>query len=314
MIELRLLGPIELVGADGRELRSVLTHPKRLAVLAYLAAARPRGFQRRDKLVALFWPELDQARARQALNKAVHHFRRAMGDGAIVSRGDDELSLDDQVVRCDVWQFEAALGANSAPAALALYRGDLADALFIDEAAEFEQWLSAERERLRASAARAAGSIADAMQHADMPAAVDAARRAVALAPYDERALRRLMLLLERTGDRPGAALAYANFSRRLQADLELEPSAETRALRDALARQEPRSAGAAAPGPSTPATFATIPDVGPSSPSERCAAGPVGSSLSPESPLSRWPAPRSACIDWRIRRRQHRPIRVACS
>ena len=84
VIELRLLGPIELVGADGRELRSVLTHPKRLAVLAYLAAARPRGFQRRDKLVALFWPELDQARARQALNKAVHHFRRAMGDGAMV--------------------------------------------------------------------------------------------------------------------------------------------------------------------------------------------------------------------------------------
>jgi DNA-binding SARP family transcriptional activator len=270
MIELRLLGPIELVGADGRELRSVLTHPKRLAVLVYLAAARPRGFQRRDKLVALFWPELDQARARQALNKAVHHFRRAMGDAAIVSRGDDELSLDDQVVRCDVWQFEAALGADSAAAALALYRGDLADALFIDGAAEFEQWLSAERERLCASAARAAGSVADAMQHADLPAAVDAARRAVALAPYDERALRRLMLLLEQTGDRPGAALAYANFSRRLQADLELEPSSETRALRDALARQVPRSASAAAPGPSTPATFATpvtITDVAPVEP-----------------------------------------------
>ena len=258
MIELRLLGPIKLLGADGRELHSVLTHPKRLAVLVYLAAARPRGFQRRDKLVALFWPELDQTRARQALNKAIHHLRRSMGDGAIVSRGDDEVALDDEVVRCDVRLFEDAIGASSARAALELYLGDLADGLFVDDAPEVDQWLSAERERLRAIAAKAAASVAESTQHTDVPTAIEAARRAVALAPYDEGALRRLMLLLERAGDRPGAALAYADFSRRLRADLELEPSAETRALRDALAREEPRTAGAASPATATAPPAAT--------------------------------------------------------
>jgi len=55
MIELSVLGPIQLRGADGHELSAVLAQPKRLGLLIYLAAARPRGFHRRDKLVTLFW-------------------------------------------------------------------------------------------------------------------------------------------------------------------------------------------------------------------------------------------------------------------
>lgn len=201
MIELRLLGPIQLRSVDGHEVDAVLSQPKRLALLAYLAAARPRGFHRRDKLVALLWPELDQRRARQALNKAVHHLRQAIGDSAIVSRGDDELALDDRTIRCDVAQFENAVAEGRFVDALALYHGDLFDGLFVDGAAEFDQWLSMERERLRAVAAKAAGSAADATQDADLQGAIDAARRALAFALYDESALRRLMLLLERAGE-----------------------------------------------------------------------------------------------------------------
>jgi len=64
MIEVRLLGSIDLRGNDGREVTAVLAQPKRLALLVYLTAARPRGFQWRDKLVALFWPDFDGPRAR----------------------------------------------------------------------------------------------------------------------------------------------------------------------------------------------------------------------------------------------------------
>ena len=60
MIHFRMLGGLSLTGADGREVRSLLAQPRRLALLAYLAAGIPRDFQRRDSLVALFWPELDQ--------------------------------------------------------------------------------------------------------------------------------------------------------------------------------------------------------------------------------------------------------------
>ena len=157
MIELSVLGPIQLRGADGHELSALLAQPKRLALLVYLAAARPRGFQRRDKLVALFWADFDQARARQALNKAVHVLRRSLGDAAIVSRGDDEIALDDAVVSSDVRLFDADIAAGNATAALARYRGEFADGLYVDDAPEFDQWLSMERDRVRQTASRAAG-------------------------------------------------------------------------------------------------------------------------------------------------------------
>ena len=65
LIRLSVLGPIELTDGE-RELTSVLAQPKRLALLAYLTIASG-GFQRRDSLRALFWPELDDAHARNSV-------------------------------------------------------------------------------------------------------------------------------------------------------------------------------------------------------------------------------------------------------
>jgi len=57
MIELQTLGGLDLRDAKGRELRGVLRQPKRFALLAYLAVATPRGFHRRDTLVAAASPD-----------------------------------------------------------------------------------------------------------------------------------------------------------------------------------------------------------------------------------------------------------------
>src|SRR2546426_1437274 len=89
MIEFRLLGTLHLIDAAGREVKSLLTRPRRLALLAYLAAATPRGLHRRDSLLALFWPELDQEHARAALRQALHVVRDALGADVIVTRGDE---------------------------------------------------------------------------------------------------------------------------------------------------------------------------------------------------------------------------------
>ncbi len=72
---------------------------------------------------------------------------------------------------------------------------------------------------------------------------MEAARRAAALSPTDETALRRLMLLLERVGDRATAVRAYEAFAWKLEGEYELEPSAEIQAwrgLRDGEIRAEP--------------------------------------------------------------------------
>ena len=44
MIELRALGTLALRDSSGEDLHSVLAQPKRVALLAYLAIARPSGF------------------------------------------------------------------------------------------------------------------------------------------------------------------------------------------------------------------------------------------------------------------------------
>jgi DNA-binding SARP family transcriptional activator len=66
MIHLHVLGSLELARGDGTEIGSVLSEPKRVALLAYLAAS-PSAYQRRDRLLAMFWPEQDDGtRARSA--------------------------------------------------------------------------------------------------------------------------------------------------------------------------------------------------------------------------------------------------------
>lgn len=231
MIRLRVLGSLELRD-DRRELLTVLAQPKRFALLAYLAAGSPTRFHRRDRLLALFWPELEGGRARDALNAAVSFLRRELGRDVLAKRGGDEIGLDTAACWSDVSAFHAALDAGRYDEALALYRGDLLDGFFTDGAAPFHEWLERKRAQLRADAARAARALADQREREEnFTTAVSCARRAVELSDSDERVLRHLLEMLERLGDRAGALLAYEAFERRLASELETEPSAETRAL-----------------------------------------------------------------------------------
>jgi DNA-binding SARP family transcriptional activator/TolB-like protein len=249
MFELRTLGALELTSAESNAVRSVLAQPRRAAFLCYLALAVPRGFHRRDTLFAIFWPEDDAEHARHALRQSVYVLRRALGPETIVSRGDDELGLAPDRIRCDVWAFEAAVDQGRAADALALYRGELLPGFHISAAPDFERWLDQERSRLRQRAREAAWALAAARERDGDPAgAAEAAHRAVAFFPTDETALRRLVLLLERVGERAAAVRAYETFAWRLRGEYELEPSAETQAL-VARIRAEPCESQMAALG-----------------------------------------------------------------
>jgi serine/threonine-protein kinase len=235
-ILLRVLGNAELAtsraGAD-----VLLAQPKRLALLAFLAAARPRGMHRRDRLVAMFWPEHGQEHARAALRKAVWGIRQALGEDAIRARGDEEVGCDPAVVRSDTAEFDDAIAGDRLALALELYRGDLLDGFHAD-APGFERWLEDERRHYREAAAQAAWTLAERYERGEnLTLAARWARRVPLLATADERALRRAMLLLERVGDRAGAVQLYEDFARRLRADFELEPSSESRALVERIRR-----------------------------------------------------------------------------
>ena len=240
MIEFRLLGTLHLTDAEGREVTSLLTRSRRLALLAYLAAATPRGFHRRDTLLALFWPELDQEHARAALRQALHVLRDALGDDVVVTRGDEEVGLDFDRLWCDVVAWDDAVATGRLGEAFACYQGHLLEGFFIPGAGEFERWLERERARLQQAASRSAQALVQECEAAgDLHAALEWARRAARLAPHEEDPLRQLVTLLDRLGDRAGAVAAYEEFAKGLGADLETEPAAETKALLAAVrARQ----------------------------------------------------------------------------
>jgi serine/threonine-protein kinase len=105
MIHLRTLGGVDLSDSAGGDMRPVLAQPKRLALLVYLALAEASGFRRRDKTVALFWPELDDEHARGSLRQALSFLRRALGEGVIVTRGDEEIGVSRGALDCDASLF-----------------------------------------------------------------------------------------------------------------------------------------------------------------------------------------------------------------
>lgn len=250
MVTLRTLGAIDLRDAQGNELRAILVQPRRLALLTALALSRPYGFVRRDRLAAFFWPEEGDERARAALSRAVYFLRGHLGDAVIVSRGSEEIAIDRARFASDAETFLSAVESGDHAKALSLYGGDLLPAFFASGAPGFEEWLESERNYLRSRAAAAAGSLAASEEAAgDLPLAARMARRAVELAPFDEGAVRRLLRLLDRNGDRAGAIHLFQQFTVDLDVQLGVAPAPESRALMEAIKARE-QEARPAPPGP----------------------------------------------------------------
>jgi DNA-binding SARP family transcriptional activator/TolB-like protein len=274
MIHFRLFGTPELCDDKGVVLHSVLAHAKHAALLAYLArgAGRPH---RRERLAALFWPDLDEARARNALSKAVHRLRSALGDDIFVAGGNDTLGSNTSEIWCDVVAFEAAVSDGHHAEALELFRrGELLEGFTLPDIPEFEQWVDQERLQLRRRAVESAGAWGDEGERAgDLAAAADWARVACELAPYDEIVLRHRLKRLQRIGDRAGALSVYRAFAALIMRALEAEPAPETRALAEALhtdrpaaARPTPSDNGSIGGWPSfasAPASSAPLPTTG---------------------------------------------------
>jgi DNA-binding SARP family transcriptional activator/TolB-like protein len=236
MIELRLLGSPSLTGPGREELPAILRQPKRLALLAYLAVATPRGFHRRDTLLALFWPERDAEHARAALSDALYALRRALGDGVILRRGDEEVGLAPDRFWCDAVALLEGVRAARWEEAVGLYRSDFLAGFHLSGAAEFDRWLEEQRTHVRDRVTEAARALADQeAARGRLPEAARWARQAVALSPYQESGIRRLMALLDRMGDRAAALSEYERFAERLSSDLEVEPSSETVQLAESL-------------------------------------------------------------------------------
>jgi DNA-binding SARP family transcriptional activator len=242
--DLTLLGGVELRGGSSAAAESILVQPKHVGLLAFLEIERTgsgqRRFSRRDYLVGLLWPELDQPHARTALRRVVHQIRTALGSEMLKSRGDEELAVGEAQLRSDVGEFTAALANSQLAHALELYAGDLMPGFHLSGCAEFERWLDGRRDHFRREAGAAAWALAQRLEaDSDLSLAGQVVRRAVEFAWDDERMLRRAIEMLARLGDKSGGLSLYSEFCRRLRADFDAEPSPETSALAERLRRRE---------------------------------------------------------------------------
>lgn len=240
MIQIRILGSTVLNKEGAPFNSSLLAGPKRLGLLVYLLLARPRGFHRRDKLTALFWPEKSQKSARNALSNMLYHIRNSLGKEVVINRGNEEICLNTDSIECDVLAFEKAVKQKKFRQAIDHYRGDLLTAFHVSEVSNnFSSWVEANRNRLRQMAFETSWKLAE---KAEQTAKTDEARhwaeKALSYADSSEEAHKNLITLLNRLGVRTEALKVYERFCRQLRNKWDMEPSEELQQLYKKLRSQ----------------------------------------------------------------------------
>jgi DNA-binding SARP family transcriptional activator len=223
----RTLGEVLLCQCCVEEHESTFVQSKQLALLSYLCCEHsfaglgrhphgqipltPYGYHRRDTLVALFWPEHDDAHAHGALRQALHGLRTAVGEDTIITRGKTEVAVNPERLWCDGCAFTESLDRGDLEDAVSLYGGAFLMGFHTTEVPEFTRWMETARDRLNRLHAAALENLADAAtERGDLLAAADWWRRISEHDPYNSRIVIRTMEALDAAGAR-GDALRLAD-------------------------------------------------------------------------------------------------------
>jgi DNA-binding SARP family transcriptional activator len=227
MLNLTTLGGLGL-SADGREVGSVVTQRRPMALLAVLAVSGDAAVSR-ERLAGLLWPDAEPERARRSVAQAVYTLRKATGLEQVVV-GTTALQLNLALIATDLAEFRAAVAEDRLEDAVTICRGPFLDGFHLPGAVDFERWAEGERDRLARDYARALTTLARRAEAAgDLAEEVTARRRLVALDPLDSGAALALVDSLARAGDVAGALRAARVHETLLAEELELAPPRELR-------------------------------------------------------------------------------------
>jgi DNA-binding SARP family transcriptional activator len=229
--------------------------PRRLALVALLAASGEQGVSR-EKILACLWPGMDGAPARSALSQAIYALRRDLRCEDLLL-GSSTLRLNPSALPSDVARFRAALAAGRLAEAATAYTGPFLDGFFLNDAPEFERWAECERAQLFGECAAAVEQLATRAAAAqDSPASIAWWTRRAAMDPTDGRIVASCMCALEACGDVQGAIRQLRAHEAAMQElCLPVDPAVRRLAAR---MRTEPRSTAPSHPSrvSAAPPTF----------------------------------------------------------
>ena len=230
----------------------MLEIPKGCALVAYLAATRQT--QTREALADLLWEAASTAQGLRNLRALLARIRALVPElhvtrTALAFRPGDDTVVDLaylQAVLDDSGRAEpTAEDISKLDTALQLYRGDLLAGFSLPDAPRFEEWLVVERERLRQATLSASARLCQTcLECQNWVKGLAAARRWLAIEPFDEAALRAMLQARAALGEPGGAWQQYDAYRQHLWEVLAVEPEPATVALADRI-RQPLSEAGA---------------------------------------------------------------------
>ncbi|HEX7587825.1 MAG TPA: AAA family ATPase, partial [Anaerolineae bacterium] len=228
-----------------------LNHQKAQALLYYLAAtAQPHT---REHLATLLWSESTASNAHHSLRSTLYHLRQAFQSRGIKDRLVEDgnlLRLAISVDECDVSSFRQHLAGNDermSGDAVALYRGRFLQGFSLASAPLFDEWMRDVESELSQAYVRALHGLAEgAESRQEWNGAIGYLQRIAQADPLDEQAQQQLMRLYIHQGAAGLALRQYQQFEAQLRHELNVAPSAETRALFSQILQKQ------AAPPPSS--------------------------------------------------------------
>jgi DNA-binding SARP family transcriptional activator len=246
---------IRLLGGFGLSLGDAVLEslpPQAVLLLSYLAVNRDRS-QTRDLLAGRFWSELPEDRARKRLSNTLWQIKSAATEAGLPelleTTSNSVRFTDAHPVSIDVEEFENALNVldrdlrnrqlraaftDRLVALVATYAGDFL-------AGYYHDWIEPERDRLRD---RYHGSLTQLIQLYKARSEYDVALRFAATLvkqePLREDLHREVMRLHALLGQIPAAERQYAICAQVLDAELGVDPSAETLALIERIRSDAP--------------------------------------------------------------------------
>lgn len=233
-LHLHLLGsPSQSI--DGDEVTGFRSTKTR-ALLYYLAETGKT--HTRDSLAALFWPTFNESKANNSLRNALSSLRKVL-PGYLHIEG-QRIALNHERIWLDTRQFmhllqetdDATAAIQQCQAAITLYTGDFLEGFHVDDAPDFELWITMRREAFHQTLVHALMQLARwYAQHNDATASLATLSRLLTMAPGHEAAHRLTMQVLANTGQRAAALLQFDACRRYLVEELGVDPAPETMAL-----------------------------------------------------------------------------------